>query len=142
MANKYRLIVNEDNQPIVDGNNILLQQIEGNFFCVKSTFPTFEFLDDTCVSTLTEEIKSYFNITTAAAVSTCTADEGNCNGRVWCRNGILMPIAQVKQFQAQFLSTTMKNDKVWRNIAEEMAKHKFHLSPSQCRDKWKYLKQR
>lgn len=56
----------------------------------------------------------------------------------WTREEILTLISLYKKYQQSFRSTTVKNDKIWQQIASELKTH----THEQCKNKFKYLKQK
>ncbi|KAK4882641.1 hypothetical protein RN001_005960 [Aquatica leii] len=56
----------------------------------------------------------------------------------WVRNDILKLINLFKKYEPEFKSTSVKNDKVWKQISNELLTH----TAEQCKNKFKYLKQK
>jgi hypothetical protein len=67
--------------------------------------------------------------------TTSFTDESEYN-RTWSRPEILLLISLYESHRHLFKSSTMKNEKVWKLISESLKTH----TPSQCENKFKYLK--
>lgn len=62
------------------------------------------------------------------------------NSAVWNRNSILRLIYYYKEMQEKIKSTTIRNEKVFKEIAEKLNAEGLYFTGTQCRDKFKYLK--
>lgn len=104
------------------------------------------FSDDSLVYVDYNTCKDVFNFVTteeeADAVAndaTDTLDTASMKKEqrtLWTRDQILKLISLVKEKRHLFDSSTIKNDKVWSVIANELSTH----TSEQCKNKWKYLK--
>ncbi|KAL1489076.1 hypothetical protein ABEB36_014021 [Hypothenemus hampei] len=107
----------------LDQNNILLQNIHDGFlsyvnFDLATKIFNIEILEEVHeVPEIPETTKNFIRST-------------------WTRNEIKSLIHLYKEYKEKFKSTTIKNDKVWHEIAQKIPNHTWE----QCKNKFKYLK--
>ncbi|KAK4882525.1 hypothetical protein RN001_005844 [Aquatica leii] len=144
IPNNYTLVTDVEGQLIQDNNNLLLQQRSGNQITivnVNSILKKFIIVvDGTLIYVASDVVMTNFNIAIPG-----TSSQGLDNKlddvtlrTAWVRNDILKLINLFKKYEPEFKSTSVKNDKVWKQISNELLTH----TAEQCKNKFKYLKQK
>ncbi|CAG9763600.1 unnamed protein product [Ceutorhynchus assimilis] len=157
--------INSDNYTVVKlDNGELLQSEDGNIFVQN------RFTGNLCTIKPTNIVLNEFNITLSEKedtddieqcqsapslaidhvepVASLSTNPNNqpCDGNVpnkrgkWSKNAILMLINLRIEHNTDFTSTTQKNDVTWKLISNKMKANGFEMTPTQCNDKWRYLK--
>lgn len=63
-------------------------------------------------------------------------------GCTWTRQAILKLIELYTEKEVDFKNTSVRNDLVWKDIAEKMSEEGFEFTKTQVENKFKYLKAR
>lgn len=83
------------------------------------------------------------NEPSSSNLNTCEVEaDGNTSNKrgKWSKNAISMLINLRIEYNKDFTSTTQKNDVTWKIISNKMKLHGVYMTPTQCNDKWRYLK--
>ena len=89
-----------------------------------------------------DNVVQEFNISNIALSSSNTSEIMPETLKKWTRSTTLHLIDLKQKYETLFQSTTVKNEKVWAKICAQLAKQGIQCTVNQCRDRWKYLKQK
>lgn len=106
------------------------------------------FLDDTILKVALTDIAPFLTgVTQPYNISTESMPNLNVPStsyiiKNWTREAILQLINIRQKYDKEFRSTTMKTEKCWQLVVKDMEERGYVSTVNQCRDKWKYLKER